>query len=187
MVGLPARNFYFSSCADLVLSQVIASEGTANDERATSTQHSSLFLNVLIYLSRQARWWTQRKICTHLHWSVRVWYLNGIELRGVGTDRVLCSFTVLCTQSGDTVAFTQPVILFLTVWSPIPSCSPWSLCGCPLALISGDCLPTLPSVLLSSFLGGVASYCPLDSVLLYHVFLSGLPAISFMPYFIYLK
>ena len=78
-----------------------------------------------------------------------------------------------------------PLPHYLVPHSP-PICL-MSLCECPLAFISGDCLPTLPSVLSSSLLGWVVSYSPLDTVLLYQVFLSGLPSVSFMLYFIHLK
>ena len=50
MVGQPAWNLYLSSCADRVLSLVIPSRVTVNDERTTATNHSSLFLNVPIDL-----------------------------------------------------------------------------------------------------------------------------------------
>jgi len=46
MVGRPAWNLYLSSCADRVLSLGIPSSVTANDDRTTTTNHSSLFLNV---------------------------------------------------------------------------------------------------------------------------------------------
>lgn len=133
MVGRPAWNLHLSSCADRVLSLGIPRSVTANDERTTATNHSSLFLNIPTIFSKESRWWTQRKICTHLHWSVKLWYLNCTELSEVRTDGVLCSPNPLWTQSREVMTFSQPVILFLTIWSPIPISLPFESVWMPIA------------------------------------------------------
>ena len=185
MVGRPAWNLYLSSRADRVLSLGIPRSVTANDERTTATNHSSLFLNIPTIFSKESRWWTQRKICTHLHWSVKLWYLNCTELSEVRTDGVLCSPNPLWTQSREVMTFSQPVILFLAIWSPILHRFAFWVCVNAYRLSSLGTVFQLCLLCCYQVSGWVVSYSPLDSV--YQVFLSGLPLLSFMLYFIHLK
>ena len=101
------------------------------------------------------------------------------------TDGVLCSPDPLWTQSREVMTFSQPVILFLAIWSPI--LHRFALWVCVNAHQLSSLWTVFQLCLLCCYevSGWVVSYSPLDSV--YQMFLSGLPLLSFMLYFIHLK